>query len=726
VPQETLKEAREAVADGNASTGWDLSRHLLAFLGGASALPSFTPTELVVRPPKPPPGAAPPQPTRQRKRVVVIGAGLAGLAAAIELAKMDFDVVVVEARGRAGGRVLTADGVDLGAGWVHGIEGNPLSGLCAQAGLSLLNTGESVTMLETNGVLVPRDVDDRMLLEHQQLLQRAKQQGLDAAQQEANAEALLKQQASLVAAGTGSIAPDDLRVVGRCFADGGDVFTVHQVVWSPAHGLKVAWYFDASLETAGEVRAYHYSTLAEVAEWVNAYEVAQSPAHGLSARPSAASPASDGTRGAPLRDEHGASFGLGEALRRLVADRQAAGGAATEAGATEAAEAAGAGRGGGGGGAAAAAAADAAGAAAHSTDAGAEPLSTAAAAGVAEAEAAESLGTCGAGTGWSDLELRLLAWHERNVSLGAGGASLEDLSLRHWDLGAPWAFDGAHCLVKEGYGALVDWLQAQAPPVKLHWPVARVEYGWVAVSAKLTVHPHAGIGLSLEEDPGGSGLVVRSAPPAAPAAPARPSGSRSPRNSASNMVLMAGDVLVAINGTDCSNMTINDAAATVRRVSPGEQITFKALRKPLPGPATSSAHAAAPMPHGGRKCRVVGRGDGACVWADAVLVTLPLGVLKAGHVAFDPPLPAAKQTAIERLGVGQLEKVILRFPVNFWSAKTAGADGNMFFGRVPPTGPPEAAAKRAFFWFLDLSAARGAPCLAAMLPAEVGKQDDEV
>jgi polyamine oxidase len=37
---------------------------------------------------------------------------------------------------------------------------------------------------------------------------------------------------------------------------------------------------------------------------------------------------------------------------------------------------------------------------------------------------------------------------------------------------------------------------------------------------------------------------------------------------------------------------------------------------------------------------------------DAVLVTLPLGVLKANVVTFIPALPTAKQTAITRMGVG--------------------------------------------------------------------------
>ncbi len=57
------------------------------------------------------------------------------------------------------------------------------------------------------------------------------------------------------------------------------------------------------------------------------------------------------------------------------------------------------------------------------------------------------------------------------------------------------------------------------------------------------------------------------------------------------------------------------------------------------------------------------RGDFA---ADRVIVTVPLGVLKAGVIDFAPPLPAEKQTAIQRMGFGHYEKLALRFPHIFW------------------------------------------------------------
>jgi monoamine oxidase len=53
----------------------------------------------------------------------------------------------------------------------------------------------------------------------------------------------------------------------------------------------------------------------------------------------------------------------------------------------------------------------------------------------------------------------------------------------------------------------------------------------------------------------------------------------------------------------------------------------------------------------------------------AAVVTLPLGVLKAGDVTFEPPLPAAKRAAIERHGMGVLDKIVVRFEEVFWPSE---------------------------------------------------------
>lgn len=56
---------------------------------------------------------------------------------------------------------------------------------------------------------------------------------------------------------------------------------------------------------------------------------------------------------------------------------------------------------------------------------------------------------------------------------------------------------------------------------------------------------------------------------------------------------------------------------------------------------------------------------------DAVIVTSPLGVLKAGDLKFTPPLPEEKREAISRLGNGGLVKVVLAFESVFWGSESA-------------------------------------------------------
>lgn len=53
--------------------------------------------------------------------------------------------------------------------------------------------------------------------------------------------------------------------------------------------------------------------------------------------------------------------------------------------------------------------------------------------------------------------------------------------------------------------------------------------------------------------------------------------------------------------------------------------------------------------------------------AKTVIITVPLGVLKKGSIRFTPPLPQAKQAAIQRLNMGILNKVYFHFPEAFWA-----------------------------------------------------------
>lgn len=77
-------------------------------------------------------------------RIVVVGAGIAGLAAARKLADAGREVVVLEARPRVGGRIHTVElaGVraDAGAGWLQQEHRNPLVPVARELGLTLVRT----------------------------------------------------------------------------------------------------------------------------------------------------------------------------------------------------------------------------------------------------------------------------------------------------------------------------------------------------------------------------------------------------------------------------------------------------------------------------------------------------------------------------------------------------------------------------------------------------------
>ena len=74
------------------------------------------------------------------RRTLVVGAGWAGIAAARRIGAAGGRAIVVDAAPTAGGRARTdrslGGPVHLGAAWIHGVEGNPIAALAAEAGVS--------------------------------------------------------------------------------------------------------------------------------------------------------------------------------------------------------------------------------------------------------------------------------------------------------------------------------------------------------------------------------------------------------------------------------------------------------------------------------------------------------------------------------------------------------------------------------------------------------------
>ncbi len=96
--------------------------------------------------------------------------------------------------------------------------------------------------------------------------------------------------------------------------------------------------------------------------------------------------------------------------------------------------------------------------------------------------------------------------------------------------------------------------------------------------------------------------------------------------------------------------------------------------------------------------------------SDAVIVTVPLGVLKQGSIEFSPPLPTEKNNAIRRLGMGVLDKLYLKYEEVFW-------DSDKTWIATPENGLPPGQ----FNQWLNLYPYIGEPIIVAFNGAEPAK-----
>ena len=135
-----------------------------------------------------------------------------------------------------------------------------------------------------------------------------------------------------------------------------------------------------------------------------------------------------------------------------------------------------------------------------------------------------------------------------------------------------------------------------------------------------------------------------------------------------------------------------------------------------------SASASASAPSAGARLHIVPAGAAPAstpttipLDADAVIVTVPLGVLQESRPHFSPPLPQWKTSAIQALGSGLLNKVCLKFPHAFWRK-----DGNVAVEAAGVIGAPTPALQAAPSSDAD-SAAAPVPAPAA---TDKGEKED--
>lgn len=109
------------------------------------------------------------------KKVIVLGAGISGLTAARQLKQFGFDVVVLEARDRVGGRIASFRKgnyvADLGAMVVTGVWGNPITIVGRQTGMEMLPIKSTCPLYGSGGKLVPKHKDEMIEREFNRLLE---------------------------------------------------------------------------------------------------------------------------------------------------------------------------------------------------------------------------------------------------------------------------------------------------------------------------------------------------------------------------------------------------------------------------------------------------------------------------------------------------------------------------------------------------------------------------
>ena len=116
------------------------------------------------------------------KIVIVIGGGISGLSAAKKLKEKGFNVLVLEAQDKVGGRLSTNRSLgiafDEGASWIHGAKGNPITTLAQQAGMHTAFTDDdSRKSYDIGGVLRSATTYDNTETELHAILNTLKNNG---------------------------------------------------------------------------------------------------------------------------------------------------------------------------------------------------------------------------------------------------------------------------------------------------------------------------------------------------------------------------------------------------------------------------------------------------------------------------------------------------------------------------------------------------------------------
>ena len=183
---------------------------------------------------------------QSRRRVVIVGAGIAGLAAARKLIDSGCEVLVVESRERIGGRIFTDNSwaeapMDMGASWIHGTRGNPISDLAREAGARVVTTSyDNSVCYDTDGKALDEAGETRM-----EQLRKKLNRCLRAAQEEEKDQSIQAAASALLNAG--GAAPGERKEVEFLLNS-----TIEQEYGGSIAELSVQWYDDDASFPGGD------------------------------------------------------------------------------------------------------------------------------------------------------------------------------------------------------------------------------------------------------------------------------------------------------------------------------------------------------------------------------------------------------------------------------------------------------------------------------------------
>lgn len=247
----------------------------------------------------------------------------------------------------------------------------------------------------------------------------------------------------------------------------------------------------------------------------------------------------------------------------------------------------------------------------------------------------------------------LLQWHQSNLEVSCG-ASFDRLGW-DWNEDEPYGFDGEHHALKDSWSSVTERL-AETLDILFESAVTHIQL----------IHPDpvelAKRRKKLEREEIQRQQLLRSS-----VSPSKSVSTKTPDAvpMRASLRIRGEDVNVRRSGRQVRKSVdrfVVDHASPQSLSNPSNQNrkrTHSSLGQP-PFRSESYVQVSVKQPSG----------HTLELEADAVVCTLPLGVLKQnpseGGILFDPPLPQEKVVAIQRLGTGVLNKCALSFDRIFW------------------------------------------------------------